>query len=316
MSENGRQRVSIVVPVYNEEERLRSFFDTLRRTTSALSSVYDIEIIVVNDGSTDGTATVLATLCSDPSIRCIEFTRNFGKEIATSAGVRCATGDAVIVMDADLEHPPELIPTLLAKWREGNEVVYTVRTYARETPFIKRLMSRLYYALMRRIASITIEPGASDFRLMSRAVVDEFNRFTEHARFFRGLVDWLGFSRARVEFTAPYDPQRQPTYSLRKLVRLALSGVTSFSLVPLRVAGYLGSAITIGSGLFLCVMLVARWFIDRDIFSPISFVIIFNILLSGIVLMCLGFIAIYIGSIHNEILNRPLYVIKKKMNIE
>ncbi len=306
------KKISLVIPVFNEAGRLKILYEKV----SAVLNFSDCEIIFVNDGSADDSWLVLKDLAAnDPRVRLVDFSRNFGKEAATSAGLHFASGDAVITLDADLEHPPEIIPELVRKWNEGYDMVYTVRTYSKDTPRLKRWCSSLYYFLINTISTIRLEPFATDFRLIDRKMVDVFNTLTERGRFFRGLIDWMGYKKCKVEFTAPL-MKRHSNYSLKQLWRLAISGVTSFSLFPLKVAGYLGTLITFGSGIFLFVMLVVRWFFDPIYFTPISFVIMFNILLSGIILMCLGFIALYIGSIHGEVLNRPLYIVREKVHLE
>ncbi|MFA6534157.1 MAG: glycosyltransferase family 2 protein [Patescibacteria group bacterium] len=308
------RKISLVVPVFNEAMSLAELY---RRTALVLAN-FDYEIIFVNDGSLDRSWEILLGLARENSrVKLINFSRNFGKEVATSAGLHRSVGEAVIIMDADLEHPPELIPELITKWQSGGQVVYTVRQYSQDTPWSKRLSSRLYYFLINRVAVVNLEPGATDFRLLDRQVVDVFNQLTERARFFRGLIDWLGFQKVRIEFTSPHNPQKNHrSYSFSRLWQLAVSSLTSFSLFPLRLAGYAGSFITLVSGVLLVIMLSTRWLLSFTYFSPISFVIVFNILLSGIILMCLGFIALYIGSIHEEILNRPLYIIREKVNFD
>lgn len=305
------KKISLVLPVFNEAKNLRPLWDGLLAVLGGTAA----EIIFINDGSTDGSWAVLQQLASrDSRIKLLDFSRNFGKEVAISAGLDCASGAAVIVMDADTEHPPAVIPELIKQWQEGLDIVYTIREYSVDTPLVKKITSRFYYYWLNKIAVVRIEPGATDFRLLDKKVVDVFKTFTERERFFRGLIDWLGYRKAAVRFIAPYNPRTARSYSWGKLWRLAMAGLTSFSLFPLKLAGYLGGFITVASGFSLVVMVIVRWFINFGYFSPISFVIVFNILLSGVTLSCLGLIALYVGGIHGEILNRPLYVIRERVN--
>ncbi len=307
--------ISLVIPIYNEAKNLSHLYDRLKKVLESFQS-WDYEIFFVDDGSRDESLSILKGMAKDNTrVKILSFSRNFGKEIATTAGLHYTKGKCIIIMDADLEHPPELIPRLMEKWKEGYEIVYTIREYSKETPITKKITSQLYYYILNTISSIKLEPNATDFRLLDRKVVDVYNQFTERSRFFRGLIDWMGYQKIGIPFVATYNSIRAPSYSWKKLWKLAISGLTSFSLFPLRIAGYLGMLISLGGGGFLMVMFLVRWFIDAKYFSSISFVIMFNILLSGITLTCLGFIALYIGNIHNEILNRPLYVIREKENV-
>lgn len=307
--------ISIVIPIYNEEKNISSLYIELKKVLDNIN--FKWELILVNDGSKDGSIIELEKLVrADSKVKVLDFSRNFGKEAATTAGCHFSRGDAVVTMDADLQHPPEVIREFLEKWQEGFEVVYTVREENKGASFTKKITSKIYWWIFSKISSSNSEPHSTDFRLLDRKVVDEFKKFPERGRIFRGIVDWMGYKRARVDFVAPERKAGQAGYSYAKLFGLAINSLTAFSLMPLRLAGYLGVIITSFSSIFLIIMLVTRWFFSPEMFSPIAFLMIINTLLIGIVLICLGFIALYIARIHDEVVDRPLYIIRNKINID
>lgn len=307
--------ISIVIPVFNEEKNIPLVLDSLRKVFSGLTA-YSYAVVFVNDGSADGSLDVLKKIATkDTRIQVIDFSRNFGKEVATSAGCHHASGDAVITMDADLQHPPDLIPELLKKWEEGAEVVYTVRKANRGVGWFKKLSSCLFYWIFNKISDIKAESGTTDFRLMDRKVIAAFKSLPERERMFRGLIDWMGFRRERVEFVAGERTHGSARYSYISLFRLALNSFTSFSLFPLRIAGYLGVLITFVSGTLLIFMLISRFF-SPTMFTPVAVLAVSNTFLIGIVLVSLGFIALYIARIHAEVSGRPLYIVREEVNIE
>lgn len=307
--------ISIVIPVYNEEKNIPILAEELGKLFAGLA--YDYEIIFVNDGSQDNSFLEIYNLSQrDAHVKGLDFSRNFGKEPATSAGCHIASGDAVITMDADLQHPVDVIPRFLELWESGNEVVYTVRSENKGAGWFKKLTSQAYYWLFNKFTDMVTEPRSTDFRLIDKKVVEVFRKFPERERMFRGMIDWMGYRRAKVEFVANERLHGEAQYSYRKLFRLALNSFTSFSLLPLRFAGYLGVTITLISGVLLAVMLVTRWFIDDKLFSPIAILATSNTFLSGIILISLGFIALYIARIHNEVINRPLYIVREEVNTD
>lgn len=281
---------------------------------------YDSEIIFVDDGSIDGSAKILNELSGqDHQFKYLEFSRNFGKEIAISAGLHHSQGDAVIMIDGDLQHPVELIPEFVKKWETGSEVVVGVRSYENYGGPVKRFCSRLFYALINLISEVKLMPNSTDFRLLDKKVVLEFNRLTERARMTRGLIAWLGFKREFIFFQANTRTGGRAAYTSLKRMKLALSAIISQSLFPLRLAGYLGLVITFFSGCLGLFMLVER-FIINDIFSMnfsgpaiLAVIILFMV---GIILICLGLIALYIGNIQREVSNRPMYILRKKRNLD
>ncbi len=309
------KKISVVIPVYNEEKNVSLVSQEVAAVFSSLP--YEYEIIFINDGSRDNSLLEILRLGeADSRIKGLDFSRNFGKEPALSAGCHIASGDAVITMDADLQHPAELISELLKEWEKGAEVVYTVRKKNEGASLMKRLTSSAYYWLFNKITSVTTEPRSTDFRLLDKKVIEVFRKFPERERMFRGMVDWMGYKRSRVEFVARERKYGQAGYSYAKLFGLAINSFTSFSLLPLKIAGYLGVVITACSGLLLIVMFAAQFFKDWWVFTPLSILATINIFLVGIVLVSLGFVALYIARIHSEVINRPLYIVREKVNFD
>lgn len=308
--------ISVVIPCYNEESNLPRLHEALADVFASLASRYDAEFLFVDDGSNDGTAATIEKLAaSDPRAKLISFSRNFGKEIATTAGICNAQGAAVIILDADLQHPPELIPLFLEKWRNGAEVVVGVRSTNKNYTVVKKCGAALYYKLMKIISKTAIVPRETDFRLIDREVADAFDAFTERQRNTRALINWLGFKRENIEFDMDDRTNGEASYSLGKLFHLAIYSFVAHSLFPLRLAGYLGIVITFFSGLLGITVFLERY-IFHDAWgwhvSGAAQLSIINVFLIGIVLICLGLVALYIESIQTETTNRPLYVIRKK----
>lgn len=308
--------VSIVIPVFNEERNIPAVFQEIA-DVFLVCPEYTFEIIFVNDGSSDRSLEVITKLArKDSRVRGLDFSRNFGKEPATSAGCHAAQGEAILTMDADLQHPPEFIPKFLELWEQGAEVVYSVRRGNRGAGIFKRASSAMFYWLFNKISEVKTEPGTTDFRLMDKKVIEAFRSFPERGRMFRGIIDWMGYRRAKIEFVTPRRRYGRATYSYRKLFRLAMNSFTSFSLAPLRLTGYFGMFITFVSGCLLLAMLITRWFFDPQLFTPIAMLAVSNMFLTGLVLISLGFIALYIARIHGEVIDRPLYIVREKINIE
>jgi dolichol-phosphate mannosyltransferase len=255
----------------------------------------------------------------DPRVKVLEFSRNFGKEAAASAGLHAANGDAVIIMDADLQHPPALIKKFIKKWEAGADVVVGVRKYSKKESKLKRFTSDLYYKIINRIAQTPITPHATDYRLMDSSVVAAFSELTERNRMTRGIVEWLGFKKEYISFVAP--PRRHGTasYTYSKLVGLALNSVTSYSMMPLKLAGYLGLIILLVSGPIGIFVFIETYLLHDPYKLHITGTAALGIMLLfliGIVLACLGLIALYIAQIHIEVTNRPLYVLRRNRAYE
>lgn len=316
MQQSPSQLISLVIPVYNEENNLRPLQAEIHRVTSKLP--FDFEVIFVDDGSKDDSVAILDELAEKfNNIRIIQFARNFGKEAAVTAGLHATKGEAAIIMDADMQMPPKHMGEFLKKWEEGAEVVVGVFA-SRDMAFVRRTGAKIFYKIMDVIghSKVKITPHATDYRLLDREVVDIFNSFTERNRITRGLIDWVGFDRSYVHFKQAPRLHGKPTYRFKDLISLAINSFTSYSLVPLKLAGYLGIfilAISIPLGIGLYLMRFAfdnPW--DWNI-TATTFLAVLILGLIGIVLACLGLISLYIGNMQAESLGRPLYIARKNV---
>ena len=308
MEERG-PLLSVVVPFFDEKENLEPLW---REVRSALDGAgLEAEILFVDDGSRDGSHQVVETLHEkDPTVRLVRLSRNFGHQAALSAGMDLARGKAVVTLDADLQHPPSLIPEMVRLWREeGVAVVNTVRRSMDGAGPLKRGASRLFYSLWKRLAEVEIRPGAADFRLLDRDVVEALKSLPERHRFLRGLVSWLGFPQKEIHYEAPARHSGKSKYSLRKMVRLAVDGITSFSAVPLQVSALAGAAVTSLAFLYILYAFVqwARGAVQPGWSSLIAAVL----LLGGVQLLALGVIGLYLGRVYNEVKGRPIYVVQE-----
>lgn len=312
-----KKSISIIIPIYNESKNLRNFYDRLRSVKEKLLK-YNWEFIFVNDGSSDNSLLVLYELAKlDKNNKVLDLSRNFGKEIALSAGVHeIGNVDAVICIDSDLQHPPQLIPKLIKAWEEGIEIVATIRSSIEKQPFLKRLGSKLFYWLMSKISGVKMKPHTTDFRLYDKKVIQAFRNVTERDRMFRGIMDWMGFKKTYISFKADARKEGEAGYSYAKLWHLAISSITSFSLWPLRITGRIGVLITLLSGGLLSWMLLNYIFLHKLDYSPLAIIVVANTFLIGLVLMSIGLVALYIGSIHTEVINRPLYIVRERLNFK
>lgn len=304
-------RYSVVLPVYNEEAVIMESCRRIRAIMAAEGEPF--EIIAVNDGSRDQSAALLRELCRrDPVFKLISFSRNFGHQTAITAGMDHASGDAVIVIDADLQDPPEIIPKMIQEWKAGYEVVYGHRTRREGESVGKRLTARLYYRLLRRLTDVDIPVDVGDFRLIDAKVRDALMKIPEHNRYVRGLISWLGFRQTFVDYVREPRFAGETKYPLRKMIRLAVDGIASFSYKPLKLGIGLGLTISIGSFAFLIFIFISRLFnlvvMERG-WASLMCVMLF---LFGIVLIVLGIIGEYIARIFEEVKGRPLYVICEK----
>lgn len=309
--------ISIIIPVFNEGRNIEILIEQIDEQIEKLRDNYFFEIIFVNDGSRDETYDVIVTIARmKKHIKLIDLSRNFGNQIAVTAGINESKGHAVITMDGDMQHPPSLIPELIAEWEKGYEIVETRRIQYRRPGFIRNMMASIYFNIMKLVSEIDISKDISDFRLMDRKVVEHFKRVTEKKRFVRGIINWMGFRKSFVDYQIKSRSNRDTSFSILELFRLATTGLISFSLFPLKLAFILGFIITIISSGLLIFMSYSYLFVSKEMFRPIAFFSVLNALMGGLILLCLGFISMYIGNIHEEVRNRPLYMIRERINFD
>jgi polyisoprenyl-phosphate glycosyltransferase len=312
MSSATRPLVSLVVPVYNEAEVIGAFFD---RATTALSAIegIDYEIVFVDDGSRDDSYRQLTGFAADDSrVRVLKFSRNFGHQIAITAGIDGARGDCVVVIDADLQDPPELIASLIDQWQKGFDVVYGVRSDRAGETQMKLTMASLFYRLLGRMTNVEIPANVGDFRLMSRRVVDQFKLLREKDRFVRGLVSWVGFSQIAVSYKRDPRYAGETKYPFRKMLRFAFDGITSFSTVPLKLATWTGYIAAI-----LAMLYLASVFVQKALGYTVAgwaTIMVAMLFLGSVQLICLGILGEYLGRVFNEVKARPMYVIEEELS--
>ncbi len=308
-----KQKLSLLLPCYNEEANISFAYSEIMKVIKKMK--IDYELVFIDDGSKDNTVLEIEQLQKkDKNVILIEFARNFGKEMATSAGINNCTGDGAIIVDVDMQYPIEKLPEFVEKWQQGADVVIGIRDKKKTNNLIEILGSKAFYHVCGLISEIEIKSGALDYRLIDRIVMDEFKRFTEHGRMTRALIDWLGFKQDFVSYEEKPRQFGEPAYSFVKRVQLALNTFIGTSLVPLKLAGWLGLIISTISGILGVVVVVNKYLLDDawgwQVTGSAS-VGILNTFLTGIILMGLGLIAIYICHIHTEILNRPMYIIRQ-----
>lgn len=309
MINKKRSLISVVIPAYNEEGNVQKVAQYVSEKLSVLG--YSFEIIFVDDGSTDQTLQKLEQLNqNDPRIKYLSLSRNFGHQSALKAGLDFATGSAVISMDADLQHPPELLGKLITKWEEGFDVVYTRRLCSPSLPYLKRKTSKIFYKLINLFSDIKLEPGVSDFRLLDKKVVTVIRELPESNLFFRGLVKWVGFNQYSVEYMPQERNDGNSKYSYRKMISLAISGVTSTSIFPLRIASMMGFIISIAALGYSLVVIYDYYFTDKNL-TGWTTIIIAILFLGGAQLITLGIIGEYLGKLLIQAKGRPKYIIKQ-----
>jgi len=307
--ENPSPQVSVVIPVFNEEENLEELQGRLTAALEAAAVTY--EIVYVDDGSKDASvALVHAFHDHDPRVRLVRLSRNFGHQAALNAGLDHATGDAVILMDADLQDPPELLDRFLDRWRDGAEVVYGVREH-REGNVLKRIAYRTFYRLYRALADIDVPLDAGDFCLLDRQVADAIRALPERQRFLRGLRSWVGFEQVGVAYDRPERFAGEPKYRFSGLVRLALDGLLSFSVTPLRLSSLLGFLVAIAGVIYVAFALVARIF-SGSVPEGWTSIVAIMLVLGGVQLIMIGIVGEYLARVYSESKERPSYVVREQ----
>lgn len=307
------QLVSIVIPLYNESDLLTELIREIQQNISHLGMTF--EFILIDDGSSDATWAIIGSLSENNSnIRGIRLSRNFGKESAISAGLSFALGDAVIVIDGDLQHPPEVIPEMIKHWRAGTaEIIEAVKADRSAESFSSRMRARLFYRMMKRLTDLDIE-NATDYKLLDRKVVDAHNRLPESSRFFRGIIPWLGFRRIQIPFSVQKRPAGQSRWSLRQLIRLAINASTAFSSLPLHFITFLGMItffISLITGIHTVYMKLSG-----NAVSGFTTVILLLLFIGSSLMISIGIIGAYIGRIFEEVKRRPNYLIEDTINFK
>lgn len=307
--------LSIIVPIHNEAGNIQWHYEGMSKVLSTLDCSY--EILYIDDGSTDNSLEQLKKLRKDDNhVRVVVFSRNFGKEAAASAGLRACSGDAALILDGDGQHPIELASEFLKKWREGYQVIVGVRKSNTEEGFLKRYGSKLFYRLLNSMTNGGTIPRSTDFRLLDRRVINEFNKLTEHNRITRGLIDWLGFKRTTVEFDSPARHSGKASYGFTKLVKLALHAFVSQTTRPLQAGGILGALSMLLSATVGLFLLIEQYVFGDPLGLAVTgsaILALFVSFLVGIVLVCQWLLALYVESIHKETQNRPLYIIDEEI---
>lgn len=311
---NSKPTITIIAPVYNEEPVLPELYRRISAIMDATGESW--ELLLVDDGSRDRSAEIIASLhAQDGRVKGISFSRNFGFQEAVTAGLDYALGDAVVLTDADLQDPPEVIPQMIAKWREGYDVVYGVRESREGETWFKLVTAKLFYRIIHRITSVNIPLDTGDFRLMDRRVVDALRQMRERNRFLRGMVPWVGYRQTGVYFKrAPRFAGEAKYSSFRRMFKFAMNAITSFSYLPLQLATYLGFTIAAISALAIVAVILLRMFSPHELTGQAT-TLVAVLFLGGVQLICLGIIGEYLGRIYDEVKGRPLYLIDRTWGI-
>jgi len=308
--------ISIIIPIHNEENNIPLLFKELQKIFSSLLK-YRFEVFFIDDGSRDNSWKIIKELnAKNPDVCGISFSRNFGHQAAIEAGLKSVRGDAIIMMDGDLQHPPEILPMLIENWEKGFHIVNTKRLSTEKESFFKKITSKFFYWFINKVSDIHLDPGSADFRLLDKRVAKELAKFTEKDKFYRGLVKWIGFQVTFVKYKAKKRKNGHSSYTLRKMLSLARVGITSFSMLPMKIIILLGlSLFFIGTAL-LAGMLYYKYFINNGQFSGTAILASFIILNNGIIMILIGINSIYQMSMFKELKSRPNYIIEKRIDNE
>jgi glycosyltransferase involved in cell wall biosynthesis len=304
-----RQLISIVVPAFNEADVLPDFHQSITRALSA--QPFDFEIIYINDGSSDNTLAIIRELRqTDNQVTLLDLSRNFGKEIALTAGLHKAAGDAVVIIDADLQDPPELIPELIREWQNGYDVVYAQRTHRKGESLLKRTTAHFFYRIIQRISKISIPEDTGDFRILSRRAVNALNTFSEQHRFMKGLFTWIGYRQKALHYQRDPRHTGESKWNYWRLWNFALDGITSFTIAPLKISSYLGLLTAMGAFAYGIYMLIDTLLHGNPVPGYPSLIVII-LILGGVQLVAIGILGEYLGRIFNETKRRPLYFVNE-----
>ncbi|NLB42445.1 MAG: glycosyltransferase family 2 protein [Clostridiales bacterium] len=305
---------SILVPMYNEEEVIEETYHRLKNVMDKIGESY--ELVFVNDGSKDKSAQIISELVkTDENIRLIDFSRNFGHQIAVTAGLDYVQGQAIVIIDADLQDPPEVIPQMLEKWREGYDVVYGKRLKRQGETAFKKASAHVYYRILGALTDGNIPRDTGDFRLIDRKVCEAIKRLPEKNRFLRGMVNWVGFNQVAVEYVRDERWAGETKYPLKKMLKFAADGIFSFNYKPLKLATYIGLFLSVIGFIYLLVVLFQKLFTDTALTGWASIMAV-SLVFHGITLVILGIIGEYIGRIYEEVKGRPLYIVKETIGFK
>lgn len=309
------KKISVVIPMYYEQEVAQICYERVKEVLLELTE-YTYEIIFVNDGSKDNTLPILEKIAEkDEKVKVISFSRNFGHQAAVTAGLKEVSGDAIIIMDADLQDPPELIPDMLTLWEKGNEVIYGKRKTRKGESRFKLLSAKAFYSMLNALSDVEIPKDTGDFRLVDRKVVDVINQMPEHNKFLRGLFSWVGFKQIPYEYERQERTAGKTKYPLKKMLRLASDGIISFSTKPLKIVGTLGMA-TIGISIIILIYSLLSYIFQWNQITPgWTSIMVAITLFSGVQLLSIWIIGEYIQRIYDDTKKRPEYIIQKKINI-
>ena len=307
--------LSVVVPLYNEELVIEAMYERMTGVLEGMGCEY--ELVLVNDGSADRTLQMAREICArDPRVKLISFSRNFGHQFAITAGMDKSRGEAVVVIDADLQDPPEVIPEMVAKWKEGYDVVYGVRDKREGESWFKLTTASMFYRILKRMTSIHIPVDTGDFRLVDRRALDQFNTMRERARFVRGMVSWVGFKQGEVRYVRHERFAGETKYPFSKMLKFAIDGMLSFSQAPLKLASTMGLVSSVIAFLFILYGIFVRIFQPEQAIEGWTSVFVAVLFVGGIQLICVGVLGEYIGRMYEEIKNRPLYIVEEEVNFD
>lgn len=310
------KKISVVVPMYFEEEVANECYNRTKRTLNTLEN-YEYEIIFVNDGSKDQTLPILENIAkNDNNVKILSFSRNFGHQAAVTAGLKYTTGDVVAIMDADLQDPPEVIAEMIKLWEQGNEVIYAKRKSREGESKFKLFTAKMFYKVLNGLSDVEIPKDTGDFRLADRKVIDVINSLPEHNKFLRGLFSWVGFKQIPIEYERKERFAGKTKYPLKKMLKLASDGITSFSTKPLKILGALGLISVIASIIILIYALISYIFNLNQLTAGWTSIMVTVTFLGGMQLLSIWLISEYIGKIYDESKGRPEYIIDKKINID
>ena len=310
------KKISVVIPMYFEEDVVNECYDRTKNVLNKLSS-YEHEIIFINDGSKDKTMELLEKISqNDNNVKIISFSRNFGHQAAVTAGLKFTTGDAVVIMDADMQDPPEVIEEMVKLWEEGNEVIYAKRKVREGETKFKLFTAKMFYKMLNSLSDTEIPKDTGDFRLADKKVIEVINQLPEHNKFLRGLFSWVGFKQIPLEYERKERFAGKTKYPLKKMIKLALDGITSFSTKPLKILGVLGIFSVLISFIILIYALISFAFNLNHLTPGWTSLMVTITFLGGIQLLSIWLISEYVGRIYDESKGRPEYIIDKKINIE